>query len=364
VIYLSDRKKETKSGYVPEASARLDAGDLSLFCYQLSLIFKSGMPFLEGMSLFAEEMAGSKFKKLSRAIYQDVFDGKGLSASLEKQGVFPAYMVGMIRMAEVTGKLDSELERLSAYYDKAERLNRRIRNAVTYPIILAVLMGCIILLLILKILPMFHEILVSVGADIPAATLLLLDISTGIRNNSVLLLLLLLVLAAAVIVFGRTPGGRKKWDEFKVKAPFLKNIHLKMIAARFSIGMSMLLQGGIAFDDALGMLRGIVGNSYVSEKVESCRKEIHDGGDPSDSFGRLSIFPALFVKMLHIGYKTGELEKTVGKIADIYENEVDRYMGRVTSAIEPVLVIILSAIVGVILLAVMLPLISIMSSIG
>lgn len=361
---MPETKTSTVGGKEPAASSKLGAGDLSLFCYQLSLIFKSGMPFLEGMSLFAEEMSGSGFKRLARALYQDVFEGNSLRDSLERQKAFPAYMVNMIGMAEITGKLDSELERLSAYYEKAEKLSRRIRNAVTYPAILAVLMAGIILLLILKILPMFHGILISVGADIPSSTLFLLNLSVGLRNNSLILLAILVILIAAVILFSRIPAGRRKWDEIRIKAPFLRNINRKMIAARFSMGMSMLLKGGMPFDDALGMLRGILENSYISEKVEECRTEIRNGADPVESFGKLGIFSPLFVKMLHIGYKTGELEKSIEKAAEIHENEVDRYMGRVTAAIEPVLVIILSLIVGVILLAVMLPLISIMSSIG
>lgn len=366
VIKLSIISEDKKNGkkFDDTVYGKLEAGDLSLFCYQLSLIFKSGIPFLEGMHLFAEEMADSKFKKLSQTVYKDVFEGISLGVSLERQKVFPSYMVNMINMAEATGTLDVELEHLSAYYDKAEKLTRRVRNAITYPVILAVLMGCIILLLILKILPMFHEILVSVGGDIPPITQVILNISTGISSNYIVIIAVILLLIAAYIIFARTSGGRRKLDELKVKAPLIKTINLKIISAKFSMGMAMLLKGGITFDDALGMVRNIIENTYVAKMVSDCQKDIVNGADIADSFGKIGIFPALFVKMLNIGYKTGELEKTMNKISSIYENEVDRYMNRVTSAIEPVLVIILSVIVGIILLAVMLPLISIMSSIG
>ena len=358
-------EKTAKAGRNPNRAVpygKLSAGDLSLFCYQLSLIFKSGIPFLEGMHLFAEEMSDARFKRLSQSIYQDILAGFGLHASLEKYRVFPPYLVSMIHMADVAGTLDSELERLSAYYDKLDKLKRRVQNAVTYPVILSVLMGGIILLLILRILPMFHEILVSAGGDIPPATQLLLDFSKTVRSRSPVILSVIAVLAAAGILFVRTRAGREKWDECKMKAPFMKNIPQKMVAARFSMGMSMLLKGGMAFDDALGMVYGIIGNTYAARRIEACQKDIRSGAEPADALDRVGIFPALFVKMLHMGYKTGELEKTMDKLADIYENEADRYMSRITSAIEPVLVIILSLVVGIILLAVMLPLISIMSS--
>jgi type IV pilus assembly protein PilC len=363
---MSDKKGTGKkaAGNSSVQAGSFGPGDLSLFCYQLSLIFKSGIPFLEGMSLFAEEMADTRFRKLSQSVYKDVFGGMSLNESLEKQKVFPPYMVNMVKIAEATGTLDSELERLSVYYDKADKLNRRIRNAITYPVILAILMGCIILLLILKILPMFHEILVSAGGEIPPATQAILNFSMGFSNNLLVIVAVIVLLALGAVILAKTTAGRRKWDEFKVKAPLLKNINLKIISARFSMGMSMLLKGGIAFDDALGMVRNIIDNSYVAQKLSDCQKEITGGADTSDSFAKIGIFPPLFVKMLNIGYKTGEMEKSLGKIAGIYENEVDRHMNRVTSAIEPVLVIILSAVVGIILLAVMLPLISIMSSIG
>ena len=357
-------KAATKDPYNEISKGNLNAGDLSLFCYQLSLIFKSGIPFLEGMHLFAEEISDSKHKQLSQSLYQDVFTGMSLPDALEKQKAFPSYMVNIIRMAEATGTLDSELERLSSYYDKLDKLKRKVQNAVTYPVILAALMGGIILLLILKILPMFHEILIAAGGDIPPVTQLLLDISGLIRNYSILILILIAVLAAACIFFLRTAAGRQKWDQHKLKSPLMKNIHQKMIAARFGMGMSMLLKGGLSFDDALGMVCGIVGNSYAARKIKACQQDIRDGADPADALEKIGLFPALFMKMLHIGYQTGELEKSMDKIADIYENEAERYLSKITSSIEPVLVIILSLIVGIILLAVMLPLISIMSSIG
>lgn len=345
-------------------SGRLSAGDLSLFCYQLSLVFKSGIPFLEGMNLFAEEMVDSRFKSLARKLYRDIFDGANFHTSLKNLKVFPPYMVNMLSMAEATGTLDSELERLSVYYDKSEKLKRRISNALTYPIVLAVLMGGIILLLILRILPIFHEILVSIGGDIPPVTQALLNFSTGIRNNSIILLALAVLIIMLIILLSKTAPGKRIWDKCKVTAPLIRNIGLKTLAARFGMGMSLLLKSGIPFDDAMGMVHNIIENSYAAEKLEACREEIRAGTDVSAAFSKMGLFPALFVKMLQTGYKTGEMEKAMEKISDIYENEADRYMNRITSAIEPLLVIILSLVVGVILLAVMLPLISIMSSIG
>lgn len=361
---IVNRDSHVVRNNIGRRSEKLSAGDLSLFCYQLSLIFKSGIPFLEGMNLFAEEMADSRFKSLARKLYRDVFAGTNFHTSLENLKVFPPYMVNMLAMAEATGTLDSELERLSVYYDKSEKLKRRISNALTYPVVLAVLMGGIILLLILRILPIFHEILVSIGGDIPPVTQALLNFSTGIRNISVLLLVLAALIVTVVILLIKTVPGKKMWDKCKVTAPLIKNIGLKTLSARFSMGMSLLLKSGIPFDDAMGMVHNIIENSYAAEKLEACREEIRTGTDVSAAFSKMGLFPALFVKILQTGYRTGEMEKAMEKISDIYENEADRYMNRITSAIEPILVIILSLVVGIILLAVMLPLISIMSSIG
>ncbi|NTV88805.1 MAG: type II secretion system F family protein [Clostridiales bacterium] len=343
---------------------RFAAGELSLFCYQLSLIFKSGIPYLEGMSIFADEMADSRFKGTARQLSQDATNGKVLSESMENQKCFPAYMVNMVRMAEVSGTLDSGMENLSVYYEKMDKLKRKIMNAITYPIILSVLMGCIILLLILRILPMFYEILISVGSEIPPVTRVILNISLGIRDNWAVILVVILAVVAVCLIFARTGAGKRKWDEFKVKAPLFKKINLKVISARFGMGMSMLLKGGISFDDSLGMVGNIVGNKYVGGKIAECRQAILKGEDSAEAFIKTGVFPPLFYRMFHMGYKTGELEKTMQKISDIYETEADKHMGRITSAIEPILVIILSLIVGIILLAILLPLINIMSSIG
>lgn len=342
----------------------LNPGELSLFCYQLSLIFKSGIPFLEGMHLFADEMADSNLREVSQSIYKEVLSGSDMGTSLERQKCFPPYMVHMIRIAEMTGTLDEGLYNLSVYYDKSDNLKRKIRNAVIYPAVLSVLMAGIILLLILKILPMFHEILLSVGGEIPWITGILLQWSLSLQQNALIILIVLTLAVGGIIIYFNSPSGKIPLDRLKVHLPWFRRFNEKMMAAKFGMGMHLLLGGGLSFEESVEMVKGIIQNKYAGDKLTAMALSIREGHDVQQALLDTGLFPPIFIKMFNIGFKTGELEKSMEKISDIYENEVERSLSRITSAIEPVLVIILSVVIGVILMAVMLPLINIMASIG
>jgi type IV pilus assembly protein PilC len=198
----------------------------------------------------------------------------------------------------------------------------------------------------------------------PGVTRAMLNISTGIKNYSFIILAVLIVITLAIYLFIKTSDGRKVIDKWRVNAPLIRDITRKIYAARFSMVMSLLVKSGIEHDDALDMVRDVVGNTFVAYKISECKKMISEGVDLREAYAGTGIFPSLFSKMINIGYKTGEMDSMMAKISGIYENDVDNSLNKAASVIEPVLVIILSVVVGIILMTVMLPLINIMSSIG
>jgi type IV pilus assembly protein PilC len=359
-----ERFKSNNEKGINNVSRNLHPSELSVFCYQMALILKSGIPMMEGMQLMAEEMMDANLKKAVQEMYQDIKMGLQYHLALEKHSIFPIYMVNMSKIGEMSGSLDQVMEHLSTYYDKMDKLNRRVRSAVTYPLILVGLMSGVILLLIAKILPMFNDILNSLGGEMPAVTKVMMDLSTYMKGYSVALVLIMLFIAVTVYIYLRTPKGKLALDKFKVEFVFTKKVFQKISVARFSMGMALILKSGIGFEEALEMASNIVGNEYIAIKIRECKRLIRNGTDTAQAIMELDIFPKLVVKVINIGYKTGTLEDAMAKIAVIYESEVENALNKLTASIEPILVIILSIVVGFILLTVMLPLINIMSSIG
>lgn len=353
-------KNSKESGY----KGKVKSQELSLFCYQMAIVLRSGIPFAEGVTMIGEEVSDKQLKKALQMIGSDLEGGNTFYSAVEKHNIFPKYMKAMIKIGETTGSLDNIMEYLSNYFERNEKLSKKIKSAVIYPFILLGLMTGIILLLVLKVLPMFDDILANVGGEMPGVTRVVLNISVAIKSYLLVIALIVVVIVAAVWFFIRTPEGRKYVDRLKFKLPLIGGITRKIYAARFSMVMSILIKSGIEHGEALDMVKEVVGNSHAADKIEECKKVIADGGEIKEAYTRTGIFSKIFVKMIHIGYRTGDMDNMMYKITGVYENEVDNALNRATAVIEPVLVIILSVVVGVILLTVMLPLINIMSSIG
>ncbi len=342
----------------------LDTFELSLFCQQMALVLKSGIAPVEGVPLIAEELTQPRLKKALDEISDDITGGATFHEALGNQSLFPAYLVSMTQLGEKTGMLDRVMDNLAKYYDRDYRLQKKFRSSITYPLILMTLMLGVILLLILKILPMFANILSSLGGEMPQVTMILLSLGQGVIQVGPILIGILVFLVLGLIYYGRTDAGELHYDRLKMGLPYLGKIYRKVSAARFSHGMALVLRSGMTFEEGLDAVEQIIGNRFVRTKIMEAGDKIRAGETPADAFAQLGLYPNLFIRMLRIGHKTGELDQMMAKISDVYDDEVEDSLNLLANAIEPILVITLSAIVAVILLAVMLPLINIMSTIG
>lgn len=343
---------------------KFEKSELSLFCYQLSLILKSGLPLVEAMEIMESETEGTGLYEIVKQMSIDIQEGYGIYEAVSKHEGFPRYFLGMVEIAERTGNLQEELERLSDYYEESEKMSQRLKQAVTYPLILLVMMTMVILFLVLKVLPMFQDILRSIGGSVPNSTKTIINIGVGLQRYFMGVAGAVVLLVILGIGYFRSAAGRTKLSKLKLTVPYVSGVYRKIISARFSKSMAMLMKGGITFDDSMAMIISAMDNPYVEEQLRKSNEEILEGKDVMEVFEKLEVFPTLFIKLMKVGHKTGEMENSMEKIAGIYELEVEKSLNRVTSSIEPILVIVLSGIVGIILLTVMVPLINIISNIG
>ena len=347
-----------------DKNKKLRPTDLSLFCTQISLFLRSGLSLPEGLSLMREDVGDARFQSKLAVVCEAVDDRMPLSEALQKAGGFPDYMVRMAEIGEVSGNLDDIMGAMAKYYEREENLRRRVRTAVTYPLALIVMMTAIVFLLIVQVLPMFSDLLTSLGRSMPPVVTGLMAFGDFVAVNILWIAGGIVLLVLFFQIFKRTTPGAAVLDRMKASFPLTRGVYKKMSAERFATAMGFLLSSSVDLDISMELSEKILGNSSIASRVEECRALMSGGLALDEALQQVGIFPRLFSKMLGIGMKSGDLDGMMARLASIYEKEVDDSLKRVTGAIEPAFVAILSIVVGVILISVMMPLIEVMTVIG
>jgi type IV pilus assembly protein PilC len=344
---------------------RLESGELAWLCEQIALIQKSGVPLPEGIEMLAQSADAPRQQAVLRGLAAGLQKMIPLSDAMIEMDSFPAYLVRMAKVGEVSGNLDSVMASLAAFYARDDELRRKIRSALVYPTVLLVMMLGIIVLLVARVLPVFSQILSSFGGSMPAFSQGLLSLGLFVGRQAFWLLPLLVVLVTGIVLWlGHTPSGRRLADRAKLGLPLVGPLYSRIYTSRFAVSLAYMLRSGIDMDSAMELSESVMGNALVAGRISDCREKIRKGADTFTALQETRLFPRLFIRMLALGNRTGELDSVMTKIARAYESEVDNRLTRLTGIIEPLLVVLLSIIVGAILLTVMLPLVEIMASIG
>ncbi len=356
---MSKQKKSFsgKSGLLP-------AADLSLFCSQVCMVLRAAIPLSEGISAIGDGLETDGGKALMQRIQKELEQNGSFSGALKSTGVFPNYMLNMVSIGEKTGKLDDVTEALSLYYAREDSLRSRIISAITYPLVLTLMMAVVISVLVIKVLPVFNGVLRDMGTDLTAASNGVLRVGTVIGQVALIVIALLAIVLAALLIVSRTQVG-SRWL-LSCAAGFKPTRRLldKVDSARFASVLSSMLSSGYDTSEALELIPGIITNPAMIDKIAVCRKAVEGGDSFPDAMERANLFPGIYGSMVRIGTKTGNLEEVMKNLADLYSQEVDASIDKLIGMIEPVLVGVLSVIIGAILLSIMLPLMGVMSSIG
>lgn len=341
----------------------LTNAEISAFCGQLSMILQAGISSVEGIMLLLEESETAGEQALLRAIQQDLGESGSLYTALSATRAFPAYLLQMVKIGEETGKVDTVFAALATHYDREAALAQSIKNAVTYPMIMVVMMVLVILLLITRVMPIFSQVFRQLGTEMTGLSKALLDFGTSINRYSILLVALLAVLVLAVLYFAKTARGRRQFSRLAARLPWLHGLTDKIAAGRLASGLYLTLSSGLSPEAALEMTEKLTDNTRFLKRVAACKEKLAAGESLAPALLETKIFTGLYARMTAIGAKTGAVDEIMDQIANKYNEEIDRRFTNVIATLEPTLVIILSLIVGLILLSVMLPLISILSSI-
>ncbi|MBO4534888.1 MAG: type II secretion system F family protein [Clostridia bacterium] len=322
------------------------------FCSQLGSILKAGVPLATGLDMLYNKTDKGPLKKVIGNVYEMVQKGSSLSDALVKQGkTFPPMMINMVKAGEMSGDLDSSLNKLADHFEKDLKLRNQIKSAMRYPKTLALITAAVVVLLVSVVLPR----MTSGMENIPALTKFLLDMSEWIKVNWPYILIAGVVLYFAIPMIKNIPQVRFGIDKLKCRMPRIGKLVRMVYTARFARNLATLYEGGIQLIDAITMATQIVGNKYIEKCMEEALVRVKKGESMSKAIGSVDVFDPLLTSMLYVGEESGVLSEVLTRVADYFDEESNNATKALTGMLEPVMMIIMAVVIGTILMAVLMP---------
>lgn len=350
---------------ITEISTKPNLKTISIFCKQFSICIKSGIPICDILNLLYEQMIHKSIKNSLISVRENVQKGNSLYISMKKTtNVYPQFMINMIYLGEESGKLDIILEELSQYYEKEHKLLKKFTNSMIYPCTVFITLMIVSLFLFIKVIPVFVTNLNSLDAEIPLITRIVLGISNFLGRNFLWIFMIILILVFIFIEYFKTESGKMVFDKFKFMCPILGSVYKRLIYTRFSRGLNILLNSGVGLLKAFEIIHEVIDNRYFKVKLKTTFNDIKKGEDLSSCLNEMNLFPKFFVAMIKIGEETGNLEQMFLTAADIFYEDAEENVEKASVLLEPIVIIILGIMIGTIILAVMLPMLNAMDSVG
>lgn len=339
--------------------------ELTAFCRQFAIMINSGMSILACIDSLRKQAFSSFFRGILDVTYEDVKGGIMLSEALNKhKKVFPDFFRSMIKVGEISGKLDMVFNSLADYYETDERVKKRVRGALAYPLMLAVLMVGIVVLMLLYIVPTFRESLASLEVPIEGITKIVYDVSDWLLANWKTVLLIVACIAALGWLFGLTENGKYFYDKLKLQLPFIRKVQIDLITARFARGFGLLLSSGMDIVDAMDSIVIVLGNRDVEKRFRLATEDVRHGMSMSKAFSKHKLFPDILIEMVAVGEKTAAVDEVLNRSCGFFDDQVETTLTNVIGVIQPVMLLMMGAIVAVLFIAIYSPMLSIMTSLG
>lgn len=344
---------------IPGFEKKAKLKPLAIFCKQFALLVRSGMPMLESIRISAEQSEDKVLKKALEEVADDVESGASLtSAMLKHEAAFPGLLSAVVAVGEEGGFLEKSLDSMAKTYKSELELRQRLKSATTYPIIVIVASLLVLAVMLIFVVPIFAEMFEGLGAELPVATQILVNIS----KNSIIIFPVLAVISVALAIFYRKYKNEvwmlSRVDAIKLKLPVFGSLSTKIAVARFSRNLSMMLRAGVSLPNALRKVAGTADNWVISTAIEKAVVEMENGGNFSTSIGKLTMFPTMVTQMIVVGEKSGSLADMLDTVADFYDEEVKEASESLASALEPILIVVLGGLVGGMLFALYTPMFS------
>lgn len=337
--------------------------DLALFCRQLNTMLLAGIPLLTALGTIGKQVTNKKLKSVTAELVKDLEEGESFSASLKKHpAIFPDLMVSMVEAGEVGGVLDDVLLWLSNHFDREHNLLEKIKNALSYPIVVLAVAFIVLIVLAVFVLPTFASLYEGFAVELPLVTRVIIGISETLTSYWYIFILLGALAIYGAIRFIKQRKGTPQFDRFLLNIPVFGDLLNKLVISRFCRTLSTMLKGGVPIIRSLEVAGATANNSIVLQSVEEAKERIKEGSGMAEPLEASGVFPPLVIQMVSTGEETGALSELLDKVSDFYEEELDTRIQALTSLIEPFLLVFLGIIVGIIVVAVILPLFNLLGA--
>ncbi|MCE5235382.1 MAG: type II secretion system F family protein [Clostridiaceae bacterium] len=362
--FLLESRINEQSLSLASFTERVNKRDLAVFCRQLSVVLNSGITILEAISILSEQVQKKTFRAALATVRDDLQKGRLLSQAMGAfPSIFPEFLLNMVRIGEASGTLETVMEQMADFYENEDRINRKVKSAMTYPAILSVMLVGVVILLMVAVLPTFSGVLNDMGGQMPGITRALMAISDFMTANIVYILIVIGLVIAFRYYYIRTENGRLRSDTFKITHSLFKNVNVKVVTARFARSLGILLKSGMNIINAFDLMAGLMGNRAVEQRFMKSAEEVEQGRGISESLAKMRLFPPLLIHMVAIGEQTGELDQMLTRTSRFFDDEVDVAIQKLTAMIEPIMIILLAGVIAVVLLSIFLPMLEIMNNV-
>lgn len=333
--------------------------DLAVFCKQFSAVLNAGVTIISALEMMSEQLENKTLKRALQEAQAYVQKGGTLADAFKlNPKVFPPIMINMTAAGEMSGNLEICFDRLTTHFETANALHSKVKGAVTYPIVILIVVVAVVAVLLVGVIPQFSQMFDDLGSELPAATQMLVNLSNFLQHKWYILVIIVAAIVLGLKAFGKTEPGSLMYAKIGIKFPLFGNLTIKSAAATFSRTMATLMASGISLIDAVEQVAKMINNRIIREALLDAKTQIAKGVPLSKPLRDCGIFPPMLPQMTKIGEETGNIEDMMDKVADYYEMEVNDATDALTAAMEPLIIVIMGVVVGGIVMAIYSPMLS------
>ncbi len=360
---LNEAKQSKARSFNPFKGIKIS--ELAVTTRQFSTLISAGLPLEASLSALSEQTEDAKLGQVLAEVRERVSEGSSLANALsEHKNVFSELYINIVKAGEASGTLDIVLLRLADFLETQAALTSRVRGALIYPMFMFLIGGGVLFFTMTYVIPRIAKIFEESQSSLPLMTLILIKISDFLNNNIILMLILTAALIFGAHRFYITERGRMFFDRLTLRLPVFGKLTSMVVISRFTRTLGTLLSSGIPLLDALQIGEAVMGNKVYGKTLEEVRDNVREGASLAQPLRDSGVFPPLVTRMIAVGEQTGEMEAMLTKVADIYDQQVETTVSTLTSLLEPVMIVIIGAIMGFIVFAVLLPIFNLTSTVG
>ncbi|MFB6346135.1 MAG: type II secretion system inner membrane protein GspF [bacterium] len=363
-----DIKEKTESilSQIPLlGSSPADPEEIAVFTRQMATLLDAGLPLLRAVNVLEDQVENEEFKAILQKISQDIQGGSSFSEALAAHpGVFDDLYVNMVKAGEAGGVLDEVLDRLAEFAEKRQELKAKIKSATMYPAIMGIIAILVVVFLLVFVLPTFTSLFREMDVDLPLPTQIVIGISNFIQGFWWLVLIGLAGLYMAYLWWYETDNGELFIDRMKLNIPVFGPLFKKVQVARFARTLATLINSGVPILEAIDIVQDTIGNRVISDTMDEVHDSISEGETISEPLHESGVFPPMVTHMISVGEETGNLDEMLNRVADTYEVQVDEMVDGLSSMLEPILITFMGVTIGVIVMAMFLPMFQLVNVVG